>query len=378
MVPSSLESRSDPDVADPNQNVSRPKAPLPGSSSHAAGFGARIMPWKQAGDWLINILIASIAPRLDPRPVTRKATACCNSPRLVSEARAEVSWTRTAARRPYGMLNPYGMLRGAIEIDWRGNNLHVIFQDEVRAARAEGSCLGILDLIREAERSQTFRSRRISHQELHETFQERWEIILAMATDSEASDLQLVICQCTHLLNKPEQFQRDFPLPPNHTAQQWQELRGLGDSLGIRLKTEGVVQQNALEYLKQSTHATEGHMRVLLDWPGHNLKVAVLNLFQIPNENGTPQFFHSSVVDLINDEAVLLLKVLNLKKHGRERAGLNHFNRVSGREPVEFQQDFLPVEVANKTSPLGSRELRLHMAQHGEPGSATNDVTTRN
>ena len=62
VVPSSLESRRDSDVADPNQNVSRPKAPLPGSSSHAACFGARIMPWLQAGYWLINILIASIAP----------------------------------------------------------------------------------------------------------------------------------------------------------------------------------------------------------------------------------------------------------------------------------------------------------------------------
>ena len=88
-------------------------------------------------------------------------------------------------------INPYGILRGTIEIDWRGNILPVILQDEVRAARAEGSCylLCILDLIREAERSQTFRSRRISHPELHETFQERWELILAMATDREASGL---------------------------------------------------------------------------------------------------------------------------------------------------------------------------------------------
>ena len=252
-------------------------------------------------------------------------------------------------------VKPYGMLSGTIEIDWRGNNLPVILQDEVRAVRAEGSCylLCILDLIREAERSQTFRSRRISHPELHETFQERWEIILAMVIDREATGLRRVICN--HLLDKHEQFQRDFPLPPNHTAQQWQDLRAFGDSLGIHLKSEGTVQRNALEFLRPSTHATEGHMKVLLDWLGH--KVAVLNLLQIPNENGTPQFFHSSVVNLITDEAVLLLKVLNLERHGRERAGLNHFNRVSGSEPVEFLQDFLPVWAANETSPLGSREV---------------------
>ena len=77
-------------------------------------------------------------------------------------------------------ITPYGMLRGTIEIDWSGNNQPVILlQDEVRAARAEELCylLCMLDLIREAERSQTFRSRRISHPELHEAFQERWEII---------------------------------------------------------------------------------------------------------------------------------------------------------------------------------------------------------
>ena len=277
-------------------------------------------------------------------------------------------------------INPYhdSMFRGTMEIDWRDNKLPVILQVEVRAARAEGSCylLCILDLIREAERLPTFRSQRISRQELHETFQERWELILAMATDREASGLRQVIC--THLLDKPEQFQRDFPIPPNHMAQQWQELRALGDSLGIRLKTEGAVQRNLLEFVKQSTHATKGHMRALLDCLGH--RVAVLNLLQIPNENGTPQFFNSSVVDLINNEAVLLLKVLNLEKHGRERVRLNHFNRVRGRAPVEFLQDFLPVGVANETSPLGSLELQLRIAQHGEPRSATNlnDVTAPN
>ena len=110
------------------------------------------------------------------------------------------------------------MLGGTIEIDWRCNNQPVILKDdsEVRAARAEGSCylLCTLDLILEAERSQTFRSLRISRPELHETFQERWEIILAMATDREAIGLRRVIC--THLLDKPEQFQRDFPLPRFH------------------------------------------------------------------------------------------------------------------------------------------------------------------
>ena len=50
VAPSSSESRSYSDVADPSQNVSMAKAPLPSSSSHAAGFGAGIVPWRQPGD----------------------------------------------------------------------------------------------------------------------------------------------------------------------------------------------------------------------------------------------------------------------------------------------------------------------------------------
>ena len=61
------------------------------------------------------------------------------------------------------------------------------------------------------------------------------------------------------------------------------------------------------EFLRPSTHATEVYMRVLLDWQDN--KVAVLNLVQITNEDGIPQFYQSSVVDHLND-AVLLLKVL--------------------------------------------------------------------
>ena len=69
VAPSSLESRNDPDVADPNQNVSRPKAPLPGSSSHAAGFGARIMPWREAQvAWRLVNKYSDRLDRAPPRP----------------------------------------------------------------------------------------------------------------------------------------------------------------------------------------------------------------------------------------------------------------------------------------------------------------------
>ena len=60
--------------------------------------------------------------------------------------------------------------------------------------------------------------------------------------------------------------------------------------------------------------------------------------------------------------------------------GLNHFNRVSRGKSVEFLQDFLPVGVPNETSPLGSRELRVHIAQQGValPRSFANGDATQN
>ncbi len=79
-------------------------------------------------------------------------------------------------------------------------------------------------------------------------------------------------------------------------------------------------------------------MKVMLDWLDD--KVAVLNLLQITNEDGTVKFLHFSAVDHTTNEAVLLLKVLNIERHGRARTALNHFDRVSGVKPVGFLQDF--------------------------------------
>ena len=95
------------------------------------------------------------------------------------------------------------------------------------------------------------------------------------------------------------------------------------------IEDDGVVQRCALDFLRPSKHTEEGFMMVLLDWLDN--KVAVLNLLQVANEDGSPRFLHSSLVDHITDEAVLLLKVLNIEKCNQTRDGLNHFDCVSTR-----------------------------------------------
>jgi hypothetical protein len=74
---------------------------------------------------------------------------------------------------------PYGRINGTAHVTWRARDSSIILSDEVRAARAEGSCylLCLQDLVREAESSASFHLRRKAHPELQGPFQERWEII---------------------------------------------------------------------------------------------------------------------------------------------------------------------------------------------------------
>ena len=81
-------------------------------------------------------------------------------------------------------------------------------------------------------------------------------------------------------------------------------------------------------------------MSVLLDWLGH--RVGVMNLTRVSREqDGSTQFLHVPIADLIPDTAVLLIKVLNIEHHGRSRIGLNHFDSVSRGCPVEFLDEIL-------------------------------------
>ena len=234
---------------------------------------------------------------------------------------------------------PYGRLYGSFRLKWRTVEAVVSLQDDIRASRGEGSCylLCFLDLAREAESSLTFRNRRRSHPDLQGVFQERWEILLGMADSDDHDALGLRQAICTHLLSKADQFQAEFKRPPVLTPQEWRALQDLAASLRIPTNLDNAVQRCALAFLRPSQHTEEGFMMVLLDWLEH--KVAVLNLLQIVVENDSPRFLHSYAADHVGDAAVLMLKVLNIEQYGPAREGLNHFNRVSGKYPIEFLED---------------------------------------
>ena len=63
---------------------------------------------------------------------------------------------------------PYGRIDGTAHVTWRARDSSIILSDEVRAARAEGSCylLCLQDLVREAESPASFHIRRKTHPEL--------------------------------------------------------------------------------------------------------------------------------------------------------------------------------------------------------------------
>ena len=64
--------RCNPEVADQSKMFNSHEPPLPRSRSHAAtGPGARIVPWRQRGDWLIKSPIASTARPARARPRLR-------------------------------------------------------------------------------------------------------------------------------------------------------------------------------------------------------------------------------------------------------------------------------------------------------------------
>ncbi len=79
-------------------------------------------------------------------------------------------------------------------------------------------------------------------------------------------------------------------------------------------------------------------MMVLLDWLDH--KVAIMNLLHVTDHlSATPQFIQSRMINLVHEKSILLLKVLNLEKHGSTRHLSNHFDAVSGPCAVEFLED---------------------------------------
>jgi hypothetical protein len=272
---------------------------------------------------------------------------------------------------------PYGRIDGTGHVTWRARASSIILWDEVREARAEGSCylLCLQDLVREAESSASFHTRRKAHPELQGPFQERWELIKGSAHDCEAAALRQAVCM--HLLHKVDRFLSEFPSPLQVTEAEWLKLRAVSDPLHIQVDDRCEVQQWVIAFLSSSTHMDEGFMRVLLDWLCN--KVAVMNLLQLRHVRGAPQFLHLSLVDHVHDDSVLLLKVLNIKKHGLARVGFNHFDRVSEKTPVVFLEDLFPLknlQERNLNLPKTDRSKGGHRL--AEPDERSTSARTQN
>ena len=115
----------------------------------------------------------------------------------------------------------------------------------------------------------------------------------------------------------------------------------LEDSMSVQEDDLDLVQKWGLYFLLRSTHADENYMRVLLDWLEN--KVAVMNFGRIWQESGNMRYYHLPLSDLVdNDDAILLVKILNIEHQGASRGLLNHFDLVCGQNPVEFLQDLAP------------------------------------
>jgi len=236
---------------------------------------------------------------------------------------------------------PYACIQGTLHLVLRGQRYTVTMDDEVRAARGEGSCglLGIQDIIREAESNLGFRERRQTHIALQGEFQERWEMLSAMADDSEAEGTRVAI-YCHALKNRQRlksTFRQDVSIKDcDHSPMlRFEQMNGF-----VFAKNDPPcnVRKAAFSFLHPSTHLDERYAKLLLDWL-HN-KVALIPLTQVRREaDGAPLVFHVPEADLISDEAVLFIKMLNVEKQGSARIHLNHFDRVGNHNPIGFLED---------------------------------------
>ena len=236
---------------------------------------------------------------------------------------------------------PYASIHGILHLRWRKRECSVPINDEVRAARGEGSCglLGFQDAIRAAESQAEFHIRRKNHVDLQGQFQERWELLLAMADDVHAEGIRTAIY--VHTLSNRQRlraaFSHDYPMQISEVSR----LLNTEREHGVMFSPDDPpcpVRKAAYLVLHPSTHLDEHYARLLLDWLDN--KVALVLLIQVANEvDGTPRVFHVPEQDILSDEAVLFIKLLNIEKQGPARNHSNHFDRIGGENPIGFIED---------------------------------------
>ena len=219
------------------------------------------------------------------------------------------------------------------KLSWRGRSYIVLVNDEVRAARGNGACglLCILDVCRAANMDQQFCNRIKEHVELQGSFQEKWNMLVALSGDEGAEGLRVII-YC-HAIRHKERFSTLFPRGPRLSEAEIGLSLRFEHQHGFNFDVETPpcpVRLAAYRFLCLSEHLTESFLAVFFDWMEN--KVALMPLLQIPSEGADgPTFVHISELNFITDEAVLLFKILNIEKHNGLWIGLNHFDRVGGQ-----------------------------------------------
>ena len=266
-------------------------------------------------------------------------------------------------------------------IRWRSATVRLSIDDDVRATRGEGSCylLSIGTLAEEAERNDAFTHRRRLDPALQGDFRMNWELLAGMSKERGANTVRNALC--AHMWRHAPRFQHLFTLEP--PRRQWgdlllmaKELR-LADSMSAQEDDLNLVQKWGLYFLLRTTHADESYMRVLLDWLEN--KVAIMNFGRIQQESGNMRYYHLPLSDLVdNDDAILLVKILNIEHQGASRGLLNHFDLVCGQNPVEFLQDLAPapdrIVAGRDIIDLTSDNMEMTTVQIGQTSRKQQDI----
>ena len=206
-----------------------------------------------------------------------------------------------------------------------------------------------------------------------------WELLAGMSKERGANTVRNALC--AHMWRHAPRFQHLFTLEP--PRRQWgdlllmaKELR-LADSMSAQEDDLNLVQKWGLYFLLRTTHADESYMRVLLDWLEN--KVAIMNFGRIRQESGNMRYYHLPLSDLVdNDDAILLVKILNIEHQGASRGLLNHFDLVCGQNPVEFLQDLAPapdrIVAGRDIIDLTSDSMEMRTVQIGPTSRKQQDI----
>ena len=164
-------------------------------------------------------------------------------------------------------------------------------------------------------------------------------MLVALWGGKGADGLRMII-SC-HSIRHKERFSTLFPRGPRPSEAEigpflrFEHQNDFSFDVGTPLGHERLA---TYRFLCPSDHLTESFLAFLFYWMEN--KVALITPLQIPSEGvDGPKFVHTLELNFNTDEAVLLLKILNIEKENEDLIGLNHFDRVGGQQPMTLLED---------------------------------------